>query len=42
MGGGWHAPLLITAPIVNGAWGIGTGLILRILTRTVCRNSATR
>lgn len=29
MGGGWHAPLLITAPIVNGAWGIGTGLMLR-------------
>ena len=37
--GGWHTPLLITAFIVNGAWGIGTGLILRILSRTVFRNS---
>ena len=27
MGGGWH--LLLTALLVNGAWGIGTGLILR-------------
>lgn len=30
MGGGWHAPLLVTALIINGAWGIGTGLILRM------------
>ncbi len=30
MGGGWHASLLITAFIINGAWGIGTGLILRL------------
>jgi hypothetical protein len=27
MGGGWH--LLLTALLVNGAWGIGTGLILK-------------
>jgi hypothetical protein len=31
MGGGWHAPLLVTALIINGAWGFGTGLILRII-----------
>ena len=31
MGGGWHAPLLLTAFFINGAWGIGTGLILKKL-----------
>jgi hypothetical protein len=31
MGGGWHPPLLLTALLVNGAWGIGTALILRLL-----------
>lgn len=30
-GGGWHAPLLVTAFLINGAWGIGTGLILKTL-----------
>lgn len=30
MGGGWHAPLLVTALLVNGAWGIGTALLLRL------------
>jgi hypothetical protein len=30
-GGGWHPGLLLTAFIINGAWGAGTGLILRIL-----------
>jgi hypothetical protein len=30
MGGGWHLPRLLTAFLSNGAWGIGTGLILRI------------
>ena len=29
VGGGWHLPLLVTAFLVNGAWGIGTGLILK-------------
>lgn len=29
MGGGWHLPLLLTAFLINGAWGIGTGLILQ-------------
>ena len=31
MGGGWHAPLLLTAFLINGAWGIGTGLLLKTL-----------
>lgn len=31
MGGGWHAPLLMTAFLINGAWGIGTGLIFKAL-----------
>jgi len=31
-GGGWHANLLLTAFLINGAWGIGTGLILKALT----------
>ncbi|HVN70446.1 MAG TPA: hypothetical protein VMU10_00370 [Desulfomonilia bacterium] len=31
MGGGWHAPLLVTAFLINGAWGVGTGLIIRML-----------
>jgi len=31
MGGGWHLPLLVTAFLVNGAWGIGTGLVLKWL-----------
>ena len=31
MGGGWHLLLLLTAVLVNGAWGIGTGIMLRAL-----------
>jgi hypothetical protein len=31
MGGGWHMPLLLTAFLINGAWGIGAGLILKAL-----------
>jgi hypothetical protein len=31
MGGGWHPSLLLTALLINGAWGIGTGVILRRL-----------
>lgn len=30
-GGGWRPSLLVTAFIINGAWGVGSGLILRIL-----------
>jgi len=31
LGGGWHPPLLLTAFLINGAWGVGAGLILRVL-----------
>jgi hypothetical protein len=31
LGGGWHPRLLLTAFLINGAWGIGTGFILRAL-----------
>lgn len=31
MGGGGHLPLLITAFLINGAWGIGTGVIFKML-----------
>jgi hypothetical protein len=33
MGGGWHPSFLLTAFLINGAWGIGTGLILGMLHR---------
>lgn len=33
MGGGWGIPLLVTAFVINAAWGIGTGLFLGALTR---------
>lgn len=32
MGGGWHIPLMMTAFLINGAWGVGTGLILKVMT----------
>jgi hypothetical protein len=35
MGGGWYPTLLLTAVLTNGAWGIGTGLILKTLCRVV-------
>jgi len=31
MGGGWRLPLLATVFVLNGAWGIGTALILKAL-----------
>jgi hypothetical protein len=31
LGGGWRLPLLTTVFLVNGAWGIGTALILKLL-----------
>ncbi|HXH71579.1 MAG TPA: hypothetical protein VNI58_02050 [Mariprofundaceae bacterium] len=31
VGGGWHWHLLVTAFLVNGAWGVGTGLIYKML-----------
>ncbi len=33
IGGGWQPGLLLTAFLINGAWGVGTGLILGALTR---------
>jgi hypothetical protein len=33
MGGGWGLPLLTTAFLINGAWGVGTGLLLKLFTR---------
>jgi hypothetical protein len=33
LGGGWHLPLLVTVFLVNGAWGIGTGVVLKMLGR---------
>ncbi|MGD0229685.1 MAG: hypothetical protein ABSC19_04905 [Syntrophorhabdales bacterium] len=29
MGGGWHFPLLLTAFLINGSWGLGTGIFFR-------------
>jgi len=31
VGGGWMPALLITAFLINGAWGVGTGLIHRFI-----------
>ena len=31
MGGGWHWPLLVTAFLINGAWGFGTAAIFQLL-----------
>ncbi len=31
MGGGWHPSLLATAFLINGAWGVGTGVVLKTL-----------
>lgn len=33
MGGGWHPALLLTAFLINGAWGVGTGWFLKLLSR---------
>ncbi|MEW6518363.1 MAG: hypothetical protein AB1461_03015 [Thermodesulfobacteriota bacterium] len=33
MGGGWHPPLLITAFLINGAWGLGTALLVKLFSR---------
>jgi len=38
MGGGWHAHLLITAFLINGAWGVGTGIILKLLSHRPARS----
>lgn len=31
MGGGWQPALLVTAFLINGVWGVGTGIILKAL-----------
>ena len=42
VGGGWQAHVWLTAFLVNGAWGIGTGIILRaLLTKTTWARHAT-
>ena len=33
IGGGWGLPLLVTAFVINGAWGVGTALFLRLFSR---------
>jgi hypothetical protein len=30
VGGGWHPALLLTAFLINGVWGVGTGIFLRV------------
>ena len=35
IGGGWDPTLLLTTFLINGAWGIGAGLILKILSGSV-------
>lgn len=37
LGGGWHLPLLVTAVLINGAWGVGTGVFLTGLNRWLGR-----
>jgi len=37
MGGGWHPSALLTALIINGAWGLGTALLLRWTSRRAVR-----
>ncbi|MGL5831957.1 MAG: hypothetical protein ACRC1Z_01845 [Waterburya sp.] len=39
VGGGWELPGLATALIVNGAWGLGTALFIRLLSRNLLANS---
>jgi hypothetical protein len=33
MGGGWQPAILLTAFLINGAWGVGTGLFLKLFSR---------
>ena len=37
MGGGWQSSLLLTAFLVNGAWGVGTACFLRLQARLLGR-----
>lgn len=31
LGGGWHWQLLLTAFLINGVWGVGTGMFFRLM-----------
>jgi hypothetical protein len=42
MGGGWRPPLLVTAFLVNGLWGIGTGVFLKFLRDWLSRSRAAK
>ncbi|MEN6439558.1 MAG: hypothetical protein ABFD97_13370 [Syntrophobacter sp.] len=42
MGGGWHLPLMATAFLANGAWGVGTALFHKMLSRRFHRAHAAR
>lgn len=33
MGGGWQPAILLTAFLLNGVWGVGTGLFLKLFSR---------
>ncbi len=37
MGRGFHFPGLLVGPIVNGLWGLGTGVFLSLMPRAVAR-----
>lgn len=39
VGGGWHPSVLLTAFLANGMWGIGTGLLLTLLSRFLLGSS---
>lgn len=41
LGGGWQPPLLVTVLLVNGAWGVGTGLTLKGLSGCCSRSRDT-
>jgi len=34
LGGGWKGSVIITGLLVNGAWGLGTALFLRLFSRS--------
>ncbi len=40
-GGGWQSSIVFTALLVNGAWGIGTGLLLKVLSNRFGRSYLT-
>ena len=42
LGGGWHWQLLLTAFLINGVWGIGTALLIRLMTAPKARIGSRR